>query len=65
MKDLITAAEVCKAFDISTKTLYRWRKNMGFPASVTGKLLRFRVVDVTAWIEWQKECNEAKGTNVS
>lgn len=55
--DLITQTEVCEAFKISRQTLYRWRKDMFFPAPIqlTPNSIRFRMADIEDWLEYHRK----------
>jgi predicted DNA-binding transcriptional regulator AlpA len=53
----VTIEQVCEAFQISQKTLKRWRKELNFPrpSFTSRKGIRFDPDLITAWIEKQKE----------
>jgi excisionase family DNA binding protein len=53
-ESLATTAEVAAFLQIPSKTLYRWRyMGKGPPAYRVGRHLRFRWVDVNAWLDEQ------------
>jgi transposase-like protein len=47
----LSLEQVCRRFDISRGTVWKWRKQRGLKQSKVGKCTFFRVVDIRAVIE--------------
>ncbi|WIB16296.1 helix-turn-helix domain-containing protein [Curtobacterium sp. MCPF17_050] len=48
---LLTLAEAADYLGVKTKTLYEWRRlRKGPPATLVGRLVKYRAVDLDAWL---------------
>jgi predicted DNA-binding transcriptional regulator AlpA len=63
LEGLLTTAEVCEAFKITRRTLFRWRDELDFPDPmvINGRSRRYSQKDIEFWLEYQKELNEEQG----
>jgi excisionase family DNA binding protein len=43
--------EVAAHLGVTTDSLYRWVKKRGFPVHRVGRLFRFRLSEVDAWVK--------------
>lgn len=52
-----TQKELCRLLDVSRTTLWRLRKEEGFPKPVhlVGKVWRWKEAEVLAWIEQRRD----------
>ena len=42
--------EVARHLDVSNDTVYRWIERRGLPAHKIGRLWKFKLLDVDAWV---------------
>lgn len=64
MEKLINIDEACDILRVSKKTIYRWRKNRGFPDPIIkGRKSLFDPAEVSRWLEYQKVLNEDDKAN--
>jgi predicted DNA-binding transcriptional regulator AlpA len=52
VEKLLGIAELCEAFSVSRGTFFHWRASSTFPlpAINQGRIVRWRVADVEAWL---------------
>jgi excisionase family DNA binding protein len=66
IEQLLTPAEVAEILQIPLKTLYQWRhRSEGPPALKIGRHLRFRPVDVAAFIDDRAPPRTSDGRSAS
>ena len=53
-KGLLTPAEVCAVLNVKVSTVYAWVSTAHIPYVRLGRLIRFDLKDVIAWVEKQK-----------
>ncbi|MBX3638971.1 MAG: helix-turn-helix domain-containing protein [Nitrosomonas sp.] len=46
----VTAEQVAQQLDIVKDTVYRWHEHKGLPAHKVGRLWKFRLSEVDAWV---------------
>ena len=55
----LSVQDVCRHLQVKRDTLYKWISRRGFPAHKAGRLWRFRIDEVDAWV---RSCAADKGT---
>lgn len=46
----VNVDQVAAHLDVTKETVYRWIDKKGFPAHKAGRLLRFKLSEVDAWV---------------
>jgi excisionase family DNA binding protein len=54
IKKFMTEKELCEILQISTKTVYRYRKDKNLPHIKIGNSIRYDVDEIKNWLEQNK-----------
>jgi excisionase family DNA binding protein len=47
----LSMKEICKYLGVSKDTVYKWIDKQGMPAHRMGRLWKFKIYDVDAWVK--------------
>lgn len=54
----LSVDEICKYLGVSKDTVYKWIDKQGMPAHRMGRLWKFKIDQVDAWVEAGGAANE-------